>query len=353
MQRDAARSAYPGFPFLWADEPAGVEALLRSRGWLAADETLVDVAPAGAGNMNLTLRVATSRRKLVVKQARPWVEKYPAIAAPWERATFERRFYEQVQSLPDVAGRMPGLLGADQAAAVVLLEYCADASDLTTLYAGDRLTAAELTTLGEYLAALHRGTQGVSAGAWANQAMRDLNYLHLFVVPLDEQNGLDLAALDPELPAAARELRADEAYCRTAAEVGQRYLAAGNCLVHGDYFPGSWLRTAAGIRIIDPEFGFAGPTEWDLGCAWANFELAQQPAETFPALLTCYRQALASSETRLPTDFGWIARFAGIEIMRRIIGVAQLPLPAQPGLRPRLLARSRELLLSPPEAPKP
>lgn len=350
MQRDAARSAYPGFPFLWADEPAGVEALLRALGWLADDEPVLAVAPAGAGNMNLTLRVDTPSRKLVVKQARPWVEKYPSIAAPWERAAFERRFYEQIQSLPEVADRMPRLLGADQAAAVVVLEYCPDAQALTTLYTGDQLAPHELATLGEYLAALHLGSQGISAGAWANQAMRDLNYLHLFVVPLDEQNGLDLAALDPALPAAARMLRTDGAYCQAVAEVGQHYLAPGPCLVHGDYFPGSWLRTAAGLRIIDPEFGFAGPAEWDLGCAWAHLEMARQPTDAFARLLASYRQRVARAGASDTLDPRGIARFAGVEIMRRVIGVAQLPLAAEPGLRPRLLARSRQLILSPEEA---
>ena len=63
--------------------------------------------------MNLTLRVRTERRSVVLKQARPWVEKYDHIEAPWERSLSERWFYERVASIPEVAGHMPRLLASD------------------------------------------------------------------------------------------------------------------------------------------------------------------------------------------------------------------------------------------------
>ena len=46
--------------------------------------------------MNCTLRVTTTRRSFILKQARPWVEKYPQIAAPVERARVEAAFYAAV-----------------------------------------------------------------------------------------------------------------------------------------------------------------------------------------------------------------------------------------------------------------
>ena len=35
---------------------------------------------AGDGNMNCTVRVTTGTGTLIVKQSRPWVEKYPRFA---------------------------------------------------------------------------------------------------------------------------------------------------------------------------------------------------------------------------------------------------------------------------------
>ena len=46
----------------------------------------IAIARAGAGNMNLALRVTTrDGRSLILKQGRPWVEKYAHIPAPFER----------------------------------------------------------------------------------------------------------------------------------------------------------------------------------------------------------------------------------------------------------------------------
>jgi 5-methylthioribose kinase len=75
----AARAAFgrdhPGIILLQASEPDEVARYLVARGVIGPEETPVGVTVAGEGNMNCTLRVITPRRRLIVKQARPWVEK--------------------------------------------------------------------------------------------------------------------------------------------------------------------------------------------------------------------------------------------------------------------------------------
>ena len=100
--------------------------------------------------------------------------------------------------------------------------------------------------------------------------------------------------------------------------MGDRYRSAGGPLVHGDYFPGSWLRTDVGIRIIDPEFCFQGDREIDVGCAVAHLVLARQPPAVAQRFLDGYGSCAC--------DPGAIARYAAMEIVRRLIGVAQLPI---------------------------
>ena len=104
--RASFAASHPGFPLLAEDRPDLVEGLLRRLGWLAPDERVRGCAKAGEGNMNLTLRVRTEGRSVIVKQSRPWVEKYDAIPAPFDRALVEQRFYERVAAIPAVAAAM-------------------------------------------------------------------------------------------------------------------------------------------------------------------------------------------------------------------------------------------------------
>ncbi|MEM9408364.1 MAG: aminoglycoside phosphotransferase, partial [Acidobacteriota bacterium] len=83
--RRAFAASHPGVPLLSLEDPELTEATLRDVGWLAPDETFRSVERPGEGNMNLTLRVTTDRRSLIVKQSRPWVEKYDVIEAPFDR----------------------------------------------------------------------------------------------------------------------------------------------------------------------------------------------------------------------------------------------------------------------------
>jgi 5-methylthioribose kinase len=286
--------------------------------------------------MNCTLRVITSQRRFIVKQARPWVERYDHLAAPWDRMLAEQRFYARVAAIPEVAGRMPRVLGSDPAARVLVLEDIPGARDLTGIYRGERLAAEDLPALAHYLCALHRGTVGTRDAAFANRAMRALNHAHLFVVPLDAANGVDLDRVEPGLAGAARRLCEDPTYCAAVAALGERYLADGDCLVHGDYFPGSWLRNAERLWVIDPEFCFFGDPEGDLGCAVAHLALGACTWTHARSFLALYQA---------PYDLALVARYAAVEVMRRLIGVAQLPIPPSDGFRAMLIARSRRALL--------
>jgi 5-methylthioribose kinase len=332
---------HPGFPLLSQDDPDGLREFLADRGWIRADEEIRSCNPAGEGNMNLTLRIETSRHRFVLKQSRPWVEKYDDIPAPWDRCLVERRFYDCVQNIPGVADRMPELLYADADARVLLLEDLSEARDLTSLYRGDSLSDAEIDALADYLQRLHDGTRQLPVlTELVNREMRSLNHEHIFVVPLESESGLDLESIAPGLSQAARSLQEHAAYREAVRETAERYLADGECLVHADYFPGSWLRTRDGLRVVDAEFAFPGDPEIDVGCALAHLALARQPLEVARELRERYEGG-----TRSPLDPMWLARYAGVEVMRRLIGVAQLPLPtaerSAPDFRIALLEAAR------------
>ena len=339
--KEAFQQQHPDAYFLDAGDLAGLSDYLRQRGWLTPGETLRGAGRAGEGNMNYTLRVSTSERSFILKQARPWVEKYPHIAAPWERALTEGRFYETISTDAQLAAMMPEFLGLDGVSHIIALEDLGEAQDFTTLYRGAELTEAQLEELADYLSRLHSMPDAAERkNDFANRAMRTLNHYHIIDFPLQVENGFDLDAITPGLNVVARSLKLDEDYVSIVKNLGELYLRDGEALLHGDYFPGSWLKTARGVRVIDPEFCFYGPPEFDLGVMIAHLNLAGQRYDLEHRLLTTYRASR-------PLNNKLVRQFAGVEIMRRLIGVAQLPISLDLDAKLELLLLARELVRNP------
>ena len=190
------------------DDLAGLESWLRGAGLLDAGENVVAAAPAGAGNMNCTLRVRSGPRSLIVKQARPWVERYPQFAAPPRRSRREVEFYRLAEAHEILAAGLPRLLHDDERACVLVLEDLGGAGDYTDLYRGSVLTSGESVRIARWLGALHRAYSGPpEPGLLANREMRALNHQHIFDLPLRTGHGLDLDRFTPGLESAARAWR--------------------------------------------------------------------------------------------------------------------------------------------------
>jgi len=311
---------------------------MRRLNWLRADERVLACERAGEGNMNLTLRIRTDQRSLILKQSRPWVEKYDHIPAPWDRNIVEQRFYDRVASVPHVAARMPRIVATDEAVRVILMEDLGEARDFTDLYRGGKIQDEHLQALAQYLRALHDQCETDTPDAvLLNREMRALNHTHIFEVPLKAKNGVPLEKFELWLDRAAASLRGDAEFAEAVAELGKRYLEDGPCLVHGDYFPGSWLKFGDDVKVIDPEFCFYGDPEFDLGVAVAHFRLANQDIE----LVRDFLRAYSGRDLASAYDAYLLAQYAGVEVMRRLIGVAQLPLPPTQGFRADMLRRAR------------
>ena len=329
------RSLYPGAFFLDAGDLESLASYLTREQFLQPEEAVQHAERAGEGNMNSVLRVRTNQRSFILKQSRPWVEKYPGIAAPWDRILLEARFYETVAGDARIAAHMPRLLAFDAVERLMMLEDILDARDFTSVYSGrnDDVAGTKLAELTNFLVALHTSyVDPVWCGIFENLEMRTLNHEHIFSLPLRPDSGLDLDAITPGLASIALDMQRNKAYSRQVAAAGRMYLdrSSGSCLLHGDYFPGSWLQSGKRVFVIDPEFCFYGPPEWDAGVMLAHLHLAGKSGEFVSEILDRYAEAA-------PLDRKLTFRFAGIEIMRRLIGVAQLPLSYG-------IERKRELL---------
>jgi 5-methylthioribose kinase len=321
--------------------PDDLTAYLRLRSWIPDSARVVAVEKAGEGNMNLVQRIRLDDGdSLILKQGRSWVEKYPAITAPADRTLVEGAFYGVVEAWPAVASRMPRCLGLDRSDRVLALEDCGAGADYTSMYRGVPPDPALVEALAVYLLTLHGiPIHDESRDRLVNADMRALNHEHIFRLPLAPDNGIDLDAVCPGLRAAADAFTRDAEFVTRVHALGTDYLTAdGPDLLHGDFFPGSWLDTPRGLRVIDPEFCFSGPAEFDLGVCLAHFRLAGWPASPGQQLLKHYRRAAEVDDRQ-------VAAWAGVEMMRRLIGVAQLPLTFDLRARRELLVEARTLVL--------
>ncbi len=307
--------------WLTVNDTGAIADRLRLLGWLAPHEVLTGVSPAGDGNLNLVLRIAAGDRTAILKQARPWVERYPTIAAPVERSAVEARFYQIVNAAPGLQDYMPDLLGVDSDWHLMLLEDLGTQGDATAIYAGAALNLAMRARLIDFLVQLH-ALDLQATPIPDNRAMLALNHAHIFALPFIEA-------------AAERDL------ALIAAQLGARYLSGAGALLHGDFFPGAWVYAGKDVKVIDPEFCLIGPPEFDVGVMAAHLIMAGGGLAMPHDLATAYQ---SSGGARM--DLTLVGRFAGVEIWRRMHGVAQLPLTLRDDARAALIALAARLMRS-------
>jgi 5-methylthioribose kinase len=329
--------AHPDVFYLDASDLAGLERYLRHRGWMTSEEQLIGAEPAGPATMNCTLRVRATSRTMILKQSRPWIDKKPDVAAPAERVLVEGHFYTLIVPEMRIFGRMPQLLGLHPDGLMMMLEDLAPATDMTNAYSGMGLSDSEARNLLDYLSALHSSYRTLEyKSAFENRRMRELNHYQIFELPIIE-NDLQLNRLNPGLSAEAAALRNDAAYAGEVRRLGEIYLENGPALLHGDFFPGCWMRTDAGVRVIDAEFCHFGRPEFDVGTMAAHLVFSKH-----------LDIGKALKHYQADTDFDWelASHFAATEIMRRLVGDSQLPYKASLEQKKRHLNLSRRLMRS-------
>jgi len=308
---------------------------LKSRNWFQEEELIDRIEKAGESNMNCVLRVVTNQRSFIIKQARPWVEKYPHIDAPVERNAVETRYIELMQEDIELKTQTPELIGSDPVNFILMINDLGGET-YSFLYDHDRrLIREDCKSMMAYISRLHHLK---TIDFPENNAMRVLNHEHIFHFPFIRDNGFDLANIQLGLEEVSLIYKRNKVLKQKIETLGKLYLGEGRTLIHGDYYPGSWLNTESGFKVIDPEFSHIGHPEFDLGIMIAHLLMTGHAEEILPAM------SRYSGEQKVENEL--IAGFAGTEILRRLLGVAQLPLKLSLENKKALLDQASDWILS-------
>lgn len=310
-----------------------LQAYLREREWLQSGETITAVEKPGEGNMNVVLRIITNERSFILKQSRPYVQKYQEVEAPVDRIAVEKNFYQAVRDNA-VNAHIPKILGYDSTEHLLLLEDLGNCEDMVSLYQKRTISAKEFDRLVFILGLIHRKKVGDDFPE--NLEMRRLNHQHIFVLPFLDDNGLNLDDIQPGLQELSLSFKGDATLKSVVDRIGKKYLDPGNTLLHGDYYPGSWMTEADNLYVIDPEFAFSGFAEFDLGVMTAHLIIATGKKGYLKKIHDKYQ---GEADKKL------MGQVAGIEIVRRLIGLAQLPLERDISEKRKLLKKARKLIL--------
>ncbi len=284
--------------------------------------------------MNVVIRIQTDQRSFILKQSRPYVQKYQQIEAPLDRIDVEHQFYQSIQS-DALKMHTPSVLNYDAAEHLLMMEDLGSVQDMTNTYHTRNIEDEDVNTLVSLLKDIHESTP--PGGYPENLSLRQLNHQHIFVLPFLEDNGFDLNSIQEGLQRIANKYKSDEGLRNIIDQTGAQYLSTGKVLLHGDYYPGSWMKAKEKVYILDPEFSFVGFAEFDLGVMAAHMIIGTLDDNYVDTISQAYgidhNQAL-------------VRRVAGIEIMRRLIGLAQLPLEHSLEEKDYLLQLAHRMILS-------
>jgi len=325
---------------------------LRDLGLLAPGERAT-LEPAGDGNINWVRRVrGAGSRCWIVKQARPALERFPEYRVTTGRIVCEARYYETTAPFDAEAVR-PEVLHFDAAQRVLVLEDLGDAQRLDAALLRGADVAPQLARLAHFLAAVHAGTRDPAlAERFPNAEMQRLHGDHIFVLPYRPNQ----FPLSDALATRAREVRRDAELVQRIDAAYARYLEPRGALVHADVQAGNVLLAQRGAVLLDAEIAHVGDPAFDVGILLAHLWLPAiargEPRVGDTLARRTWRAYAGASRGDGQPRYRDVARYAGIELLRRTLGAARAPAVERDEAGLAVLDAALALVRNPPEWPR-
>ena len=298
----------------------------------SSDEQVHNVEVPGEGNMNVVLRVETNKKSFILKQSRPYVNKYPNIKNSEKRIIVEDQFYELIIK-SEIQKFFPKKIDFIKKDLILLIEDLGQCRDMSYLYSSKNMNLDHFNSLIYILESIHKTKVNSFP---SNYSLKELNHEHIFVLPF-QKNDFQLDDIQSGLKKLSTYITNDSNINDVAKRIGDMYLKVGNTLLHGDYYPGSWMEKDDNVYVIDPEFSHLGFKEFDLGVMAAHLTMITESEDYLNKIIKAYSENI---------DKSIFYKVSGIEIIRRIIGLAQLPLDMSLNAKEKLLNIAKKMILS-------
>lgn len=246
---------------------------------IGKDTTQWKVREVGDGNLNLVFIVEGASGAAVVKQALPYVrlvgDSWPL---PLKRSFFE--YHALTRQEARAPGSVPAIYYFDEGQALIIMEYLApphiilrraliDGRQLPNIARDIGLFMARTLFRGSDLSMVTKDRKADLALFADNVDLCDITENLVFSDPyFDAKMNRHTS---PQLDGLVAELRADRDLKVEAQRLKHIFAANAETLLHGDLHSGSIMVTDSETRMIDPEFAFYGPMAFDVGMLLANF----------------------------------------------------------------------------------
>jgi len=250
-------------------------------GLIGADAAQWKVREVGDGNLNLVFIVEGAEGSAIVKQALPYVrlvgESWPL---PLKRSFFE--YHALTRQAARAPGTVPVVHHFDESQALIVMEFLSPHIILRKALIEGRELPKIARDIGLFMArTLFRGSdlhmktaeRKADLALFAdNVELCDITESLVFSDPyFDAPMNRHTT---PQLDGVVAKIRADRDLKVEAQRLKHLFAANAETLLHGDLHSGSIMVTDGETRIIDPEFAFYGPMAFDVGMLLANFWMA-------------------------------------------------------------------------------
>ena len=188
-----------------------------------------------------------------------------------------------------------------------------------------------------YVDNLDRETAQHCKQRFANTTMQSITADYVFTFPYTEhETNFWTPGLEPDVQG----LKADTDFLEQTAHLKQVFLTAQQGITHGDLHTGSVLVQDDTAKVIDAEFAFYGPVGFDLGLYWANCLLSYFSHQGTLSVQSMLKTAIGQTWHTYNAEFKMVdaalkaqvlqnifhdaVGFAGLEMLRRLIGAAHV-----------------------------